>query len=384
MDEKLMEKQETPVLTLSPFGAEDTKPVLASPTVEVVEEVEDPTASVLSEDEMQQVEQFSTQIDLQNTTSIMQYGAGAQKKVAGFSETALENVRTKDLGEVGTMLSGLVTELKSFDVEEEEKGFFAIFKRGANKIESIKAKYAKAEVNVDKVAESLEKHQITLLRDVAMLDEMYETNKAYYKELTMYILAGKKRLEVAEKEELPVLKAKAEQTGLPEDAQAANDFASLMNRFEKKIHDLELTRVISIQMGPQIRLVQNNDTLMSEKIQSTLVNTIPLWKSQMVLTLGMHHSMEAAEAQREVSDMTNTLLKKNADMLKMSTIETAKESERGIVEIETLQQTNQSLIETLDEVMRIQTEGREKRKAAEIELRKIENEMKTKLLQMSN
>lgn len=384
MDEKLMEKQETPVLTLTPFGAEDTKPVLATPQVVVEEEPEDPTAAVLSEAELQQVEQFSTQIDLQNTSSIMQYGAGAQKKVAGFSETALANVRTKDLGEVGGMLSGLVSELKSFDVEEEEKGLFAIFKRGANKVEALKAKYAKAEVNVDKVAESLEKHQVTLLRDVAMLDEMYETNKTYYKELTMYILAGKKRLEVAETQELPALKAKAEQTGLPEDAQAANDFASLMNRFEKKIHDLELTRMISIQMGPQIRLVQNNDTLMSEKIQSTLVNTIPLWKSQMVLALGMSHSLDAAEAQREVSDMTNALLKKNAEMLKMSTIETAKESERGIVEIETLQQTNQSLIETLDEVMRIQTEGREKRKAAELELRKIENEMKDKLLQMSN
>ena len=374
---------EAPSLTLTPFDSPETKPVLVTDEQKKEEQVEDNTAAILSEQELKQVEQFSKQIDLKDTNSIMQYGAGAQKKVADFSEAALNNVRTKDLGEVGGMLSNLVTELKSFDVKENEKGIRAWFKRSANKVEAMKAKYAKAEVNVNKVSESLEKHQVTLLRDVAMLDNMYATNQTYYKELTMYILAGKKRLERAKNEELAALNEKAKKTGLPEDAQAANDYAALINRFEKKLYDLELTRVISIQMGPQIRLVQSNDTVMSEKIQSTLVNTIPLWKSQMVLALGMSHSMEAAKAQGEVTDMTNELLKKNAEMLKMSSIETAKESERGIVEIETLQQTNQSLIDTLDEVMRIQNEGREKRAAAEIELRKIENQMKEKLLEMS-
>ncbi|MBO7515306.1 MAG: toxic anion resistance protein, partial [Lachnospiraceae bacterium] len=327
---------EAPSLTLTPFDSPETKPVLVTDAQKEEEQVEDMTAAILSEQELKQVEQFSKQIDLKDTNSIMQYGAGAQKKVADFSEAALNNVRTKDLGEVGGMLSSLVTELKSFDVKENEKGIRAWFKRSANKVEAMKAKYAKAETNVNKVSESLEKHQVTLLRDVAMLDNMYATNQNYYKELTMYILAGKKRLERAKNEELVALNEKAKQTGLPEDAQAANDFSALINRFEKKIYDLELTRVISIQMGPQIRLVQSNDTVMSEKIQSTLVNTIPLWKSQMVLALGMSHSMEAAKAQGEVTDMTNELLKKNADKLKMATIETAKESERAIVDIETL------------------------------------------------
>ena len=288
---------EAPSLTLTPFDSPETKPVLVTDAQKEEEQVEDMTAAILSEQELKQVEQFSKQIDLKDTNSIMQYGAGAQKKVADFSEAALNNVRTKDLGEVGGMLSSLVTELKSFDVKENEKGIRAWFKRSANKVEAMKAKYAKAETNVNKVSESLEKHQVTLLRDVAMLDNMYATNQNYYKELTMYILAGKKRLERAKNEELVALNEKAKQTGLPEDAQAANDFAALINRFEKKLHDLELTRVISIQMGPQIRLVQSNDTVMSEKIQSTLVNTIPLWKSQMVLALGMSHSLEAAKAQ---------------------------------------------------------------------------------------
>ena len=290
-------------------------------------------------------------------------------------------MKSKDLGEVGELLSGVVYELKKFD-EEEEKGIFGIFKKGGNKIASMRAKYDKAEVNINKICKVLEDHQIQLLKDTAMLDKMYELNKTYFKELSMYILAGKKKLAKVENEEIPALKAKAEQSGLPEDAQAANDLAALANRFDKKIHDLELTRMVSIQMAPQIRLVQSNDTLMSEKIQSTLVNTIPLWKSQMVLALGMNHSQQAAAAQREVTDMTNELLRKNAAALKMATIETAKESERSIVDIETLKNTNQSLISTLDEVMKIQAEGRAKRHAAEEELGRIENELKGRLLQM--
>ena len=327
------------------------------------------------------VNDFASKIELGNSNLILQYGAGAQKKIADFSETALGNVKSKDLGEVGELLSGVVYELKKFD-EEEEKGIFGIFKKGGNKIASMRAKYDKAEVNINKICKVLEDHQIQLLKDTAMLDKMYELNKTYFKELSMYILAGKKKLAKVENEEIPALKAKAEQSGLPEDAQAANDLAALANRFDKKIHDLELTRMVSIQMAPQIRLVQSNDTLMSEKIQSTLVNTIPLWKSQMVLALGMNHSQQAAAAQREVTDMTNELLRKNAAALKMATIETAKESERSIVDIETLKNTNQSLISTLDEVMKIQAEGRAKRHAAEEELGRIENELKGRLLQM--
>lgn len=335
--------------------------------------------TMLTKEERKMVEEFSEKIELGKTNLILQYGAGAQKKIADFSETALNNVKTKDLGEVGEMLSGVVLELKSFDTEEQ-KGLFGIFKKSSNKINAMKVKYNKAEVNVNKICRTLESHQIQLLKDVAMLDKMYEMNKTYFKELSMYILAGKKKLAKVQSEELSALVEKSNKSGLPEDAQAVNDMMSMCNRFEKKIHDLELTRMISIQMAPQIRLVQGNDTLMAEKIQSTIVNTIPLWKSQMVLALGVAHSGQAAEAQRKVTDMTNELLKKNAETLKMATIETAKESERGIVDIETLRTTNQSLISTLDEVMHIQNEGRQKRKEAEIELNRIENELKQKLL----
>ena len=301
--------------------------------------------------------------------------------MADFSESALENVRTKDLGEIGQMLSGVVTELKNFD-EEEEKGFFGFFKKNTNKLNSMKAKYAKAEANINQIVNGLENHMVTLLKDVAMLDKMYELNKTYFKEISMYILAGQKKLAEVRQTQLAQLIEKAKQTNLPEDAQAANDLAALCDRFEKKLHDLELTRMISIQMAPQLRLVQNNDTLMSEKIQSTIVNTIPLWKSQMVLALGVTHSQQAAQAQREVTDMTNELLRKNAQTLKMATIETAKESERAIVDIETLKATNESLISTLDEVMKIQEEGRQKRRDAEVELGRIEEELKQKLLQI--
>ena len=327
------------------------------------------------------VNDFAAQIDLTNSSMILQYGAGAQKKMADFSESALENVRTKDLGEIGQMLSGVVTELKNFD-EEEEKGFFGFFKKNTNKLNSMKAKYAKAEANINQIVNGLENHMITLLKDVAMLDKMYELNKTYFKEISMFILAGQKKLAEVRQTQLAQLIEKAKQTNLPEDAQAANDLAALCDRFEKKLHDLELTRMISIQMAPQLRLVQNNDTLMSEKIQSTIVNTIPLWKSQMVLALGVTHSQQAAQAQREVTDMTNELLRKNAQTLKMATIETAKESERGIVDIETLKATNESLISTLDEVMKIQEEGRQKRRDAEVELGRIEEELKQKLLQI--
>ena len=338
----------------------------------------------LSEEEKQQVEAFSKQIDITNTNVILNYAGDAQKKIADFSDSALENVRTKDLGTVGDMLTGLVTELKSFDATEEEKGgIFGFFKKSENKISSLKAKYDKTEINVEKIAGILEDHQIVLMKDIALLDELYNHNLSNYKHLTMYILAGKKKLDEARNVELPKLVEKAKKTNLPEDSQVANDYANYCDRFEKKLHDLELTRMICVQMGPQIRLIQNNDTLMTEKIQSTLTNTIPLWKSQMVLALGIEHSKEAMEAQREVTDFTNQLLKKNADTLKMATVETAKEAERGIVEIETLTYTNQQLIDTLNEVMAINTEGREKRRAAENELRRIETELKNKLLEVS-
>lgn len=373
------ELSDTPILTLEPSDAA----AAPAPTLQVAPE-KAPAAvfddSSLSEEERRMVTEFAAKIDLTNSNMVLQYGIGAQKKIADFSETALGNVRTKDLGEIGEMLSGVVTELKSFEVQEEEKGFMGFFKRSSNKITSMKAKYDKAEVNVTRICTVMENHQVQLLKDVAMLDKMYELNKVYFKELSMYIIAGKKKLAQVQAEQLPALMNKASQTGLPEDAQAANDLSAMCNRFEKKLHDLELTRMISIQMAPQIRLVQNNDTLMAEKIQSTLVNTIPLWKSQMVLSLGVVHSQQAAQAQREVTDMTNELLRKNAATLKMATIETAKESERGIVDIETLKITNESLITTLDEVMRIQSEGRQKRSEAEAELRRIEGELKQKLL----
>jgi Uncharacterized protein involved in tellurite resistance len=332
--------------------------------------------------EQKMVADFVTKIDLTNSNQILQYGVGAQKKMADFSENALENVRTKDLGEVGQILSGVIGELKSFDVDEDDKGFFARFKRGGNRIIALKARYAKAESNVDQICDALEAHQVQLLKDISVLDKMYEVNKTYFKELSMYLLAGNEKLKQVRSMDLPTLQQKAQTSGLPEDAQAANDLANMCERFEKKLHDLDLTRMVSIQMAPQLRLVQNNDLVMSEKIQSTIVNTIPLWKSQMVLALGVEHSTQAAKAQREVADMTNALLRKNADTLKMATIETQKESERGIVDIETLQHTNESLISTLDEVMQIQQEGREKRAQAEQELRKLETDLKNKLLQL--
>ena len=369
----------TPTLTFEPFKEET---VQTAPQTK--EEVSVPTLdeSSLSTEERKMVDDFASQIDLGNSNLVLQYGAGAQKKIADFSETALGSVRTKDLGEIGEMLTGVVAELRNFDQDEDEKGFMGLFKKNANKLNTMKAKYAKAETNVTRICQVLEGHQIQLLKDVAMLDKMYELNKTYFKELSMYILAGKKKLNHVKTVELPALVDKSTKSGLPEDAQAANDLANLCNRFEKKLHDLELTRMISIQMAPQIRLVQGNDTLMAEKIQSTLVNTIPLWKSQMVLALGVAHSGQAARAQREVTDMTNELLRKNAATLKMATIETAKESERGIVDIDTLKVTNESLISTLDEVLKIQEEGRQKRREAEAELNRIENELKSKLLSL--
>ena len=341
----------------------------------------DAEESKLTEAEKAQVEAFSKQIDLNNSNAILQYGTGTQKKIADFSTSALESVKTKDLGEVGKLLSGVVVDLKSIGSDEEEKGgLFGLFKKGKNKIDTYRAQYSKAETNIDNVAKQLEGHQVTLLKDVAMLDNMYELNHNYFKELTMYILAGKQKLKYVNEVEIPELRAKAEKSGSQEDAQAVNDLVSLANRFEKKVYDLELTRTISLQMGPQIRLLQNNDTLMSEKIQSMLVNTIPLWKNQMVIALGLQHSKEAAAATHAVSEMTNEMLKKNAEVLKTATIETAKESERGIVDIETLKQTNASLISTMDEVIKIQDEGHQKRVAAEEELQKMEAEMRDKLL----
>lgn len=370
-----------PTLTLDPFQM-DTKEEVAS--VEQARPAEKPVFddSMLTDAEKKMVDDFAKQIDLHNSAAILQYGAGAQKKMADFSESALANVRTKDLGEVGDMLSSVVTELKSFDTEEEEKGFLGLFRKSANKMTAMKAKYEKAETNVSKICKVLENHQVQLMKDVAVLDKMYELNKTYFKELSMYILAGKKKLDYVRDTELPALIKKAQESGLPEDAQVARDLDALCGRFEKKLHDLELTRQISLQTAPQIRLVQGNDTMMVEKIQSTVVNTIPLWKSQMVLALGVAHSADAAKAQREVTDMTNELLRKNAQTLKMATVETAKESERGIVDMETLKATNESLISTLDEVMRIQQEGHQKRMEAEVEMQKIEDELKQKLLQI--
>ena len=379
MENNFKDFDTTPTLTLDPFQTAEEKQEPA-----VVEEKKEEVIAeenILSEEERQMAEKFAEQIDITNSNMILQYGAGTQKKMADFSESALENVRTKDLGEVGNLLSGVVKELKSFD-EEEEKGFLGIFKKSSNKITAMKTKYAKAETNVNQICKVLESHQVQLMKDVALLDKMYELNLTYYKELTMYIVAGKKKLNEVRNGELQNLLQKAQATGLAEDAQAAKDLDSMCNRFEKKLHDLELTRQISMQTAPQIRLVQGNDTLMVEKIQSTIVNTIPLWKSQMVLGLGVEHSAQAAAAQREVTNMTNELLKKNAEKLKMATIDTVKESERGIVDIETLKQTNESLISTLDEVMHIQQEGREKRKAAEQEMQKLEMDLKQKLLQI--
>ena len=367
----------TPTLTLDPFQAQEEK----KPPVEAEKQEPALDESILTEEERKTVDEFAKQIDLTNSAMVLQYGAGTQKKMADFSEAALENVKSKDLGEVGELLSGVVKELRDFD-EEEEKGFFGFFKKASGRIESMKAKYAKAEANVNEIVKVLEKHQVQLMKDTALLDKMYELNLTYFKELSMYILAGKKKLQEVRSTRLAELTDRAQASGLPEDAQAAKDLDSMCERFEKKIHDLELTRMISTQTAPQIRLVQNNDTLMVEKIQSTIVNTIPLWKSQMVLALGVEHSTQAAEAQRKVTDMTNELLRKNAEKLKMATVETAKESERGIVDMETLKATNESLISTLDEVMNIQREGRQKRREAEAELQNMEQELKNKLLEI--
>ncbi len=335
----------------------------------------------LSAEELKQVEDFSKQIDISNSTGIMNYGVGTQKKLADFSEKAIDNVKTKDMGEVGDMITDLVTQLKNFDVEEEEKGLKALFKKSANKIEALKAKYSKVETNVQTISNELERHQVTLMKDVELLDRMYDMNLNYFKELTMYILAGKKKLEEERNTTLVELQKKAAESGLPEDAEKAKDFANKCDRFEKKIYDLELTRTIAMQTGPQIRMVQSSDTVMAEKIQSTIVNTIPLWKNQMVIAIGIEHATQAAEAERAVNDMTNKLLRKNADALKTATIESAKEAERGIVDIETLKHTNESLISTLDEVLKIQTEGKAKRREAEAELAQIENQLKDKLLE---
>lgn len=369
-----------PVLT---FGVEEDEP-----KKQEVQPKEEPkaepqlTENILTDEERKMVEEFSRQIDLHNSNGILQYGAGTQKKMADFSENALKSVKTKDLGEVGDMISDLVTELKSFDVEEEDNKFFGFFKKSGNKITAMKAKYEKAEVNVEKICEVLEGHQVQLMKDVAVLDKMYGLNLSYFKELSMYILAGKKRLAEVRATELTELIDRANRSSLPEDAQAAKDLESLCERFEKKIHDLELTRMIAIQTAPQIRLVQSSDSLMIEKIQSTVVNTIPLWKSQMVIALGVEHANQAAKAQRKVTDMTNELLKKNAQALKMATVESAKASERGIVDLDTLKATNAALISTFDEVIRIQEDGRQKRRAAEAELDRMEAELKSKLLEI--
>ena len=390
-----MEENKIPELTLEPTAAATAVPELtletaiptpAAPAPEPAKKEADPVEMderLLTEEEKKAVEEFSKKIDIGDSNLVLQYGAAAQKNIASFSESALNSVRTKDLGEIGKSLSDLVVELKGFGQEEEEKkGLFGLFKKGGNKIESLKAQYSKVETNVDKIAHELEQHQVTLLKDVAMFDQMYELNLKYYKELTMYILAGKKRLAAVRAGELEELRKQAEASGAQEDAQRYNDMAQMCERFEKKLHDLELTRMISIQMGPQTRLLQNNDTLMVEKIQSSLVNTIPLWKSQMVLALGMEHSRQATAAQSAVTEMTNELLKKNADMLKTGTIATAKEAERSIVDIETLKHTNEQLISTLDEVLNTQRDGAAKRRAAEVELGKIEGELKQKLMEL--
>lgn len=381
MDEKITLSLESdlqaPTLSLDAENDFQLNPQVqeAPPPAEILNEAN------LSDEERKMVDEFSEKIDVTDSSVVMQYGAGAQKKIAAFSDVALSKVSTKDLGVIGEDLTNLVTELKGFDAEEEEKGFFGgLFKGTTKKIKAIKVKYDKAQVNVDKIAKTLEGHQIQLMKDIVMLDKLYEQNLSYQKELTMYLIAGKKKLKKERETTLVELREKAKKSSLPEDAQSANDFMQQCDAFEKKLHDLELTRMVSVQMSPQIRLVQNNNKIMGDKIQSTLLNTIPLWKSQMVLSLGLAHSEQAVIAQRQVSDMTNQLLKKNADRLKMSTIETAKESERGIVDLETLKHTNESLMQTLDEVMRIQEEGKNKRREAEAEIARLETELKDKLL----
>ena len=370
-------EMETPSLTLEPDLGEFEKKEEVLPKKQTQKE----EVPVLTPEEQKMVNDFAAKIDIENTNQILQYGAGTQKKMADFSDTALENVKTQDLGEIGELISNVVGELKDFDVQEEGK-FFGFFRKQTSKIETLKNKYDKAQANVEKITDSLQQHQVRLMKDSAMLDKMYEQNLNYFKELTMYILAGKKKLEETRNGKLAEMKNKAALSGLPEDAQAARDLDEKCSRFEKKLHDLELTRTIAMQTAPQIRLIQNNDTVMVEKIQTTIVNTIPLWKSQMVLALGIAHSAEAAQAQRQVTDITNELLRKNAETLHMATVETAKESERGIVDLETLQKTNADLIQTLDDVMRIQMEGRQKRQAAEMEMHRMEEELKRKLLEI--
>lgn len=370
-------EMETPSLTLEPDLGELEKKEEVIPKKQLQKE----EVPVLTPEERKMVNDFAVKIDIENTNQILQYGAGTQKKMADFSDTALENVKTQDLGEIGELISNVVGELKDFDVQEEGK-FFGFFRKQTSKIENLKNKYDKAQANVEKITDSLQQHQVRLMKDSAMLDKMYEQNLNYFKELTMYILAGKKKLEETRNGKLAEMKNKATLSGLPEDAQAARDLDEKCSRFEKKLHDLELTRTIAMQTAPQIRLIQNNDTVMVEKIQTTIVNTIPLWKSQMVLALGIAHSAEAAQAQRQVTDITNELLRKNAETLHMATVETAKESERGIVDLETLQKTNADLIQTLDDVMRIQMEGRQKRQAAEMEMHRMEEELKRKLLEI--
>ena len=370
-------EMEPPSLTLEPDLGEFEKKEEVLPKKQTQKE----EVPVLTPEEQKMVNDFAAKIDIENTNQILQYGAGTQKKMADFSDTALENVKTQDLGEIGELISNVVGELKDFDVQEEGK-FFGFFRKQTSKIENLKNKYDKAQVNVEKITDSLQQHQVRLMKDSAMLDKMYEQNLNYFKELTMYILAGKKKLEETRNGKLAEMKNKAALSGLPEDAQAARDLDEKCSRFEKKLHDLELTRTIAMQTAPQIRLIQNNDTVMVEKIQTTIVNTIPLWKSQMVLALGIAHSAEAAQAQRQVTDITNELLRKNAETLHMATVETAKESERGIVDLETLQKTNADLIQTLDDVMRIQMEGRQKRQAAEMEMHRMEEELKRKLLEI--
>ncbi len=384
MDEKNI--SQTPFLTLDPDLGQSAEAAPQTPETSgrAAAKTTDDLLSSMSDEERQMVRDFSEKIDISNSNMVLRYGADAQKKLANFSESALGNVRTKDLGEVGDMITDLIGELKDFEEDEDEGGIFGFFKRQGDKLSRLKTKYDKAETNVEKIASMLEDHQIQLFKDIALLDQMYEKNLLNFKELTMYIAAGKLRLEKAREVELKELADKARASGKPEDAQAANDLASLCDRFEKKLHDLELTRVISMQMAPQIRMVQNNDTLMAEKIQTTLTSTLPLWKSQMVLALGLEHSNRAMQAQREVSEMTNQLLKKNAETLKQGTIGIAKESERGLVDIETLKQTNETLISTLDEVINIQNEGRQKRREAEQELGKIEDSLKQKLLEINS
>lgn len=374
-----------PSLTLEPDFGEPKQEVadIVETKAEFEEAQKEIAQTVLTPEEQHMVDDFAEKIDIENINQILQYGAGTQKKMADFSDAALENVKSQDLGEVGELISGVVGELKEFDVEEE-KGLFGFFKKQANKIETMKNRYAKAETNVERITEALQQHQYRLMKDSAMLDKMYQQNLNYFKELSMYILAGKKKLEMVRTGKLKDMEERASKSGLPEDAQAAKDLDSKCNRFEKKLHDLELTRMISLQTAPQIRLVQNNDTSMVEKIQTTIVNTIPLWKSQMVLALGIAHSTEAAYAQRQVTDLTNELLRKNAEALHMASVETAKESERGIVDIETLKKTNADLIQTLDDVMKIQKEGRIKRQAAEAEMRRMESDLKSKLLEIQH